>query len=269
MTAVAADTPVIRLQRAEIGYGERPTVRGVDLDVRPHEVLALVGANGSGKSTLVKGILGLATVMAGSVELFGVPRAELRHRWRLGYVPQRHSVGGAVPSTVEEVVTSGRLPRKRWGARLNRADREAVAGAIETVGLADRRRATVATLSGGQQRRVLIARALASQPEVLIMDEPTAGVDHAQQERLTATLQRLVAEGLTLVVVTHELQALAPVLTRVVTVEAGRLVADVPASGAGGLSVPGDCAHLPDHPGNPGTPTPLATPWPPLQEGRR
>lgn len=237
-------TPVIRVQGADIGYGDRPTLRDVDLVVPRHEVLALVGANGSGKSTLVKGLLGLAAVTAGRIELFGVAREDLRERWRVGYVPQRHTVGGAIPSTVEEVVTSGRLPRKRWGAVLSRADRDAVRSAIETVGLGDRRRANVGTLSGGQQRRVLIARALASQPDVMIMDEPTAGVDAVQQERLAATLQRLVADGLTLLIVTHELQALAPVLTRVVTLEAGRIVADSPAHDHR-LQAPGDCAHGP------------------------
>jgi zinc transport system ATP-binding protein len=143
-------------------------------------------------------------------------------------VPQRHTVGGAIPSTVEEVVGSGRLVHRRWFARTTAADRAAVADAIQAVGLGDRRSAMVATLSGGQQRRVLIARALAGRPDVLIMDEPTAGVDAESQESLVRTLHGLVEQGLTLLIVTHEIAPLRPMLTRVVALDAGRLVSDTP-----------------------------------------
>jgi zinc transport system ATP-binding protein len=219
--------PVISLRDVSIGYDDVAAVSGVDLDVRLGDVLALIGPNGSGKSTLVRGILGLAAVLCGTVDLFGEP-ARSADRRRIGYVPQRHTVGGAIPSTVNEVVASGRLVHRRWYRRAGADDRKAVAEAIEAVGLADRRRAMVATLSGGQQRRVLIARALATRPDVLIMDEPTAGVDAASQEMLTRTLMALVDRGLTLLVVTHEIAALRRVLTRVVSMQGGRIVDDAP-----------------------------------------
>jgi zinc transport system ATP-binding protein len=218
------DAPVVELRCASIGYGDRAVLTGADFTLRRGEVVALVGPNGAGKTTLVRGVLGLAKVLDGDVDLFGVPSSRFKERWRIGYVPQRHTVGGAVPSTVEEVVASGRLARRPVLSRTSAHDRAVVADAIGTVGLADRRRAPVATLSGGQQRRVLIARALASEPEVLVMDEPTAGVDAANQASLARTLERLVAQGLTLLIVTHEIEPLAGVVTRVVTVEDGRIV---------------------------------------------
>jgi zinc transport system ATP-binding protein len=243
---------IIALRGAGVGYGDRPVVSDVDLRIDRGEVVALVGPNGSGKTTIVRGILGLAPVVTGTVELFGVPAAQFHQRWLIGYVPQRHTVVGAVPSTVEEVVGSGRLPRKRVFALTTRADRAAVSQAIDVVGLGDRRRAPVATLSGGQQRRVLIARALAGEPEVLVMDEPTAGVDAQNSDSLTRTLARLVDDGLTLLVVTHDVRPLAPILTRVVAVADGRVVADEPAARAlAGAAVLGEVGvPLYDHPGH-------------------
>ena len=225
-------TPVLALSGVAVGYGDRPVVEDVDLVVRPGEVVALVGANGSGKTTLVRGVLGLATVLAGRIELLGRPAASFRERWRIGYVPQRHTVGGGIPSSVQEVVASGRLARRRLLSPATAADRHAVQEALETVGLADRRHAPVATLSGGQQRRTLIARALAADPDVLIMDEPTAGVDAAGQESLVRTLTLLVGQGLTLVVVTHEIEPLLGLLTRVVELREGRVVRDEPLTSA-------------------------------------
>jgi zinc transport system ATP-binding protein len=229
----ASREPVIALRDVSVGYDDQAAVSGVTLSIESGDVVALIGPNGSGKSTLVRGLLGLAPVLSGDVELFGVPTSRFRQKYRIGYVPQRHTVGGAIPSTVEEVVGSGRLMHRRWYARSSAADRVAVSEAIDAVGLTDRRRAMVATLSGGQQRRVLIARALAGQPEVLIMDEPTAGVDAENQHALVRTLISLVGRGLTLVIVTHEIAPLRPVLTRVMTMTAGRLVSDTPVPGTG------------------------------------
>lgn len=218
--------PVIALQDAAFGYGERPVVSGVTLSIHPGEVVAVLGPNGSGKSTLVKGILGLADQFAGQVHLFDVPRQEFREHPRLGYVPQRHTLSGTVRATVGEVVATGRLSRQPWYGRYSAADAAHVERALMLVGLADRERVDVADLSGGQQRRVLIARALAGEPEVLVMDEPTAGVDAANQHVLAEVLARLVAEGLTILVVTHELAAFADLVTRVIVVDNGHVQFD-------------------------------------------
>ena len=222
----------IRLIDASIGYGDVPVVQHVDLDVAAGDAVALLGSNGSGKTTLVRGLLGLANVLGGVVEVLGRPVGDRRERGRVGYVPQRHTVTGAVPATVREVVGVGRLARLGLFGRPGRADRAAIADAVAAVGLADRLGDPVASLSGGQQRRVLVARALAADPELLIMDEPTAGVDAASQEALAAVLANVSARGTTLVVVTHEVGALAGVLTRAVVADHGSISYDGRLAGA-------------------------------------
>lgn len=219
----AGAAPVLVLADAAFGYGERPVVSGVDLSIRPGEVVALLGPNGSGKSTLVKGILGLNDHLGGTVELFGTPASHFDQRYRIGYVPQRHSLSTSVRSTVREVVAIGRLPHRRWWRPSSPVDAAVVDRALELVGLADRAREDVSTLSGGQQRRVLIARALSAEPEVLVMDEPTAGVDAASQRVLAQVLARLAARGTTMLIVTHELGPLLGIVTRVVCTRAGRV----------------------------------------------
>ena len=230
---MSTQTPAIRLRGATIGYGDVPIVRDVDLIVAAGEAVAVLGSNGSGKTTLSRGLLGLATVLDGEVQVLGAPVGRLRERGRVGYVPQRHSISGAVPATVREVAGVGRLARLGLFRPLGPADRRAVVDAVDAVGLVDRLDDPVAALSGGQQRRVLVARAMAAEPELLIMDEPTAGVDAASQEALAGTLAAISARGTTLVVVTHESAPLAGVLTRAVVVDHGRVAYDGPLSEAG------------------------------------
>ena len=221
----------IRLRDASIGYGDVAIVQGVGLTVAHGEAVAVLGSNGSGKTTLARGLLGLATVLGGDVQVLGAPVGRLGERGRIGYVPQRHTVSGAVPATVREVVGVGRLARHGLFRRLRPAARAAVADAVAAVGLAARISEPVASLSGGQQRRVLVARALAAEPEVLVMDEPTAGVDAASQEALAAVLADVSAAGTTLVVVTHEIGPLSGVLSRAVVVDHGRIRYDGPLAG--------------------------------------
>ena len=236
----------LRLRDASIGYGDVRVVQHVDLTVDSGEAIAVLGSNGSGKTTLARGLLGLAAVLGGEVQVLGAPVGKQRDRGRIGYVPQRHTVSGAVPATVREVVGVGRLARLGLFRRLRPADRAAVADAVAAVGLADRMDDPVASLSGGQQRRVLVARALAAEPELLIMDEPTAGVDAASQEALAGVLAGVTAGGTTLLVVTHETGPLAGVLSRAVVVDHGRISYDGLLAGAppaaGGHCHPDDAA---------------------------
>lgn len=241
-SAGTAAASVISMTDAAFGYDDRPVISGVTLDIAAGEVVAITGPNGSGKSTIVKGLLGLSQQLGGRVELFGVDRAHFHEHTRLGYVPQRHTLSHAVPATVREVVGVGRLPHLGWFSRPGRRDRQIVDEALELVGLADRAREDVSTLSGGQHRRVLIARALASQPEVLLMDEPTAGVDVANQHVLADVLGRLAERGTTMVIVTHEMDALTGFLTRVVCTRNGAVDFD------GDLAA---YAHRHEHPGEP------------------
>lgn len=224
--------PVVAATEAAVSLGGRPIVRDVDLRVHAGEVVALLGANGSGKSTLVKALVGLHPLSAGRIELFGTPLPGFREWGRLGYVPQRSAVAQGVPSTVSEVVGAGRLSRRRPFAPARRADREAVAEAIEAVGLTDRAQHQVSTLSGGQQQRVLMARTLAGRPELLVLDEPNAGVDLANQDAIAATLAALAADGATIVVVLHELGPFAELIQRSVVLREGRVVYDGPPADA-------------------------------------
>lgn len=216
-------TPPLLLRRAAFGYADRRVVSDVTVTVGHGDVVAVLGPNGSGKSTIIRGVLGLADHLGGDVEVFGTPLGQLRDRTAIGYVPQHHSLSTTVAATVEEIVACGRLPHRRWWQRATREDRRIVTEAIATVGLADRADEEVSHLSGGQQRRVLIARALAAQPEVLLMDEPTAGVDVANQVVLAGVLGRLAATGTTMVIVTHELDALHDIVTRVLCVSGGHI----------------------------------------------
>ncbi|MFI9105931.1 metal ABC transporter ATP-binding protein [Streptomyces fildesensis] len=219
--------PVISLRGATASLGSRPVLRGVDLAVGRGEVVALLGANGSGKSTAVRAVVGQVPLSEGRLELFGTPLKRFRDWARIGYVPQRTTAASGVPATVREVVSAGRLARTRLRP-LGRADRAAVDRALELVGMADRAGDSVNALSGGQHQRVLIARALAVQPELLIMDEPMAGVDVASQEILAGTLREQVAGGATVLLVLHELGPLEPLIDRAVVLRDGCVVHDGP-----------------------------------------
>jgi zinc transport system ATP-binding protein len=219
--------PVLQAHDVSVELGGLPVLRGVDLAVRPGEVVALLGGNGSGKSTLVRALLGLVPLSRGSVELFGNPLRRFRS-WRdVGYVPQR-SAAAPAGAKVREVVASGRLARRRPFAPPRASDRAAVAQALAAVDLTDRAADDLAVLSGGQQQRVLIARALATGPRLLVLDEPTAGVDLAHQEVLTAVIADLVAGGTAVLVVLHEVGGLGTLVDRGVVLREGRVALDAP-----------------------------------------
>ncbi|MGH8866817.1 MAG: metal ABC transporter ATP-binding protein [Actinomycetes bacterium] len=227
-------TPAFAVEGAEVVLGRRPVLRGVDLVVGPGELVALLGANGSGKSTLVRAIVGLVPLSAGTVHLFGVPLARFAERHRLGYVPQRVTATSGVPATVAEVVSAGRLPRRGLLRPTRAADRAAVQHALTLVDLADRGGQPVGSLSGGQQQRVLVARALAAEPDLLLLDEPMAGVDQPSQQAFADTLRHLSAAGTSVLLVAHELGPLEPLVSRAVVLRDGRVVHDgapPPASG--------------------------------------
>jgi zinc transport system ATP-binding protein len=219
---------VLRIADGAVVLGGRPVLRGIDLAVVAGEVVAVLGANGSGKTTLVRAALGLAPLQRGSVELFGTRLDQFRQWRRVGYVPQRITATAGVPASVWEVVASGRLSHRGLLRPMRRTDKRAVADAIQAVDLAERRDDGCATLSGGQQQRVLIARALAGEPDVLFMDEPTAGVDLAHQDIFAGILTTLVERGMTVVLVAHETGALAPLISRTVVMNDGRVSYDGP-----------------------------------------
>ncbi len=210
-------SPLVAARGLRFAYGREPVLEGVDLAVGAGEFVALVGPNGSGKSTLLKLLLGVLEPDGGEVELFGRAPSRGHARGRLGYVPQRPVLASELPATVREIVATGRLAQGRWWRRPSRTDRAAVAHAIESVGLADHATSPVNELSGGQQQRTFIARAFATEPELLILDEPIAGVDAAAQRRFRDALVHTIAEhGTGVLLVSHELSAVAEDVDRVI-----------------------------------------------------
>ena len=214
-------------------------LHGVDITVHAGETVALLGGNGSGKTTLVRALLGLAP-SSPAPKVFGQPLGRFRDWHRVGYVPQRGQLQVA-NATVDEVVRSGRLAHRKpfWPA--SAADRAAVDRSLTRVNLATRRREQLVHLSGGQQQRALIARALASQPDLLVLDEPLAGLDLTTQSSLARLLGALKADGLAMLVVLHELGPLADLIDRSVVLRQGRVIHDGPLLEGVGLS---DAHHI-------------------------
>jgi zinc transport system ATP-binding protein len=250
-------TAPLSLHDVAVALAGRPVLRRVDLELRAGEVAALLGSNGSGKSTLVRAAMGLLPLAHGEVRLFGTRLADFASWERVGYVPQRSAAAAGVPATVWEVVASGRLARRGLFRRLSRHDREAVDAALAAVELADRRHDGAGELSGGQQQRVLIARALAGEPELLVLDEPTAGIDLHSQQTFADTLRRVAARGATVLLVAHELGALEPLVDRTVVLHDGRVAYDGEPRGSAGVHA----FHDHPHPGQPPGPTILGGGW--------
>lgn len=197
-------------------------LRAVDLRIEPGEFVAIAGPNGGGKTTLVRLVLGLERPTAGSAKLFGEEARHFSRRATLGYVAQRSQLGTDAPATVREVVSAGRLAAGGLVGPLRRRDRAIVEEAISRVGLQEQAGLPIAHLSGGQQQRAFIAKALAGEPALLVLDEPTAGVDVGAQEALAALLAQLHRElRVTILYVSHEFGAVEPVVERLVLVRGG------------------------------------------------
>ncbi len=216
---------IVSAHDVSVELGGLPVLRGINLSLGRGEAVALLGGNGSGKSTLVRTLLGLIPAQRGSIELFGTSLGSFSQWSKIGYVPQR-STGGLSGAKVKEVVASGRLAHRRPFLPASAADRQAVLDALAAVGLLDRAGSEMTHLSGGQQQRVLVARALASTPELLVLDEPTAGVDLEHQQLLAAVLSQLLRSGTSVLVVLHEVGALAGLVNRAVVLREGRVVHD-------------------------------------------
>ncbi|WP_062378528.1 metal ABC transporter ATP-binding protein [Demequina pelophila] len=213
-----ATQPVLHATGVRVVLGDQEILHGVDIDAHPGEVVALMGGNGSGKSTLVRALVGAIPLSGGSVKVFGGDRDRAAHR-RIGYVPQRVTAAAGVAATALEVVVSGLLAGGQLFAPRRATERATAALAEMGVGWLAHR--NVATLSGGQQQRVLIARALVRDPKLIFLDEPMAGVDVPTQDALAHTLEEHKKAGAAIVIVLHELGALASVVDRAVVLEGG------------------------------------------------
>lgn len=212
MTRDPQSAPPLRLTGAGVVLGGEAVLQNVDFTVSAGQFVAVLGANGSGKSTLLRALLGLQPLSQGSVELFGAPPRRFRQWPRIAYVPQQLFAAGAVPVSVREVVLAGLIsPATRFRPQLDR-DRER--DSLHRSGLWGRRSDAFHHLSGGQQRRVMIAAAMAKGADLLVLDEPTAGVDAESAVALRGTLAEVSARGVTVILVSHELGVMTDLVTR-------------------------------------------------------
>lgn len=196
-------TPALLLDDVTVSYGDRAALDGVTGRAEPGSSVALIGPNGAGKSTLLKAILGLVPLDRGRIEVLG--RSPVDARRHVAYVPQADALDPEFPVSARQVVTMGRYREIGWLRRPGRADRVLADDALDRVGLADRSGDRFGTLSGGQRQRVLLARAIAQQAELLLLDEPFNGVDATTQDLLLGVLADLRAEGVAVVMSTHDL----------------------------------------------------------------
>mgnify|MGYP000235856982 CR=1 FL=1 len=209
-----SSAPCLRLEHVSFRYAEHLILDDVNLSVAGRELISIVGPNGGGKTTLLRLILGLLQPTAGRVRLFGAPPAQTR--CRVGYMPQHPQFDPHFPVTAREVVLMGRVERRRFGP-YRRADLEAALAALADMQIADLASAPFQTLSGGQRQRVLIARALACEPDLLLLDEPTANVDLAAETKLFEILQTL-NRRMAILIVSHDLGFVSRVVSTVVCV---------------------------------------------------
>jgi manganese/zinc/iron transport system ATP- binding protein len=196
-------SPALELHDLTVSYAKKPVLYGVDVQVPQGALVGIIGPNGAGKSTMIRAIMGLLPLSSGWVQIFGESFEKARHR--VGYVPQREQVDWDFPVNVMDVVMMGRYGRLGWLKRPTREDRRIAEESLEKVGMLPFRNRQIANLSGGQQQRVFLARALAQQSDLYLMDEPFAGVDATTERAIISLLRDLKEQGKTILVVHHDL----------------------------------------------------------------
>jgi manganese/zinc/iron transport system ATP- binding protein len=204
---MTAQIPAIAVHDLTLAYQDKAVLWDIDIEIPQGVLVAIVGPNGAGKTTLLKAILGLLKPASGQVHVMGLPYKQQRHV--VGYVPQRTSVDWDFPTTVQDVVMMGRYGHLGWFGRPSEDDKSRVAAALEQVNMTEFADRHISALSGGQQQRVFLARALAQDAMIYLMDEPFVGVDVATEKAIVAVLQELRKAGKTLLVVHHDLQTLS------------------------------------------------------------
>lgn len=225
--AASVTNPVIAARGVRVRYGAEVALDGVDLAIAPGLVHGLIGMNGSGKSTLFKALMGLVRPVAGEIELFGGPIEQARRDALVAYAPQTEAVDWSFPVSVRDVVAMGRYGHLGTTRRLSAADHAAVDAALERVELTDYADRQIGALSGGQRKRAFVARGLAQEARLLLLDEPFAGVDKRSEATITALLRSFAAEGRTVLVSTHDLVAVPELCDEVALINR-RIIAQGP-----------------------------------------
>lgn len=207
----------------KFGYGATHTLDGADLQLSAGEFIVLAGSNGSGKSTLLKLCLGLLKPQGGHIEVLGGSPFDPNVLRRTGYAPQGLRMATSLPVSVTEVVAAGLTPSKRFFHRMNRLDWRKINTAIDSVGLGDLSAECLFELSGGQQQRAILARALVGEPALLLLDEPTTGIDRGLRPALAAELRRRADLGATVVTVSHDPDDFHEVTDRILVIQDGQI----------------------------------------------
>jgi ABC-type Mn2+/Zn2+ transport system ATPase subunit len=223
--------PIIRFSHATFGFPGVIALKDITLDIVEGEFIGIIGPNGSGKTTLCKAVLGLMRPLEGNLQIFDCACEELRchHRARIGYLPQKGRLDQNFPITVLEAVMMGRYGVLGLFRRPAKQDQEIALQALANVGMQDHRDTALGHLSGGQQQRVLIARALAQQPQVLLLDEPTTGIDITTQHSVLDLIRRLHRDfGLTVLLVTHDINMIRSKVDRLVLLKTRLFAAGAP-----------------------------------------
>ena len=225
LESTGGSAPPLEVHDLTVAYHTQPVLWDVDLTLPEGRLIAIVGPNGAGKSTLLKAVLGLVKPITGWVKIYGAPYSQ-RRSW-VGYVPQRESVDWDFPTSALDVVTMGIYGRVGWLRRPSRRHRELALSCLDEVGVAELAHRQISQLSGGQQQRVFLARALAQEAKLYLMDEPFAGVDATTEQAVLTLLKGLRDQGKTVVAVHHDLQTVGEYFDHVVLLNM-RLVAAGP-----------------------------------------
>lgn len=213
----------IEIDDVRFGYGPAPVLDGTSLSLDAGEFVVLAGANGSGKSTLLRLCVGLIRPQSGSVRILGRAPTDPAARRRIGYAPQGLRVVTSIPVSVQEVVTAGLAPAAGLRPRDRNGDAERTAAALAAVGMSELAAECLFELSGGQQQRAILARAMVSNPDLLLLDEPTTGIDQGLRPRLAAELRARADAGATVLVVSHDPDDFHAVLDRIVVIAGGKI----------------------------------------------
>ncbi|HHY10716.1 MAG TPA: metal ABC transporter ATP-binding protein [Firmicutes bacterium] len=213
----------VEIHNLTAGYDGRPVLRDVSWEVPKGSIAAVIGPNGGGKSTLLKTAVGLLRPLKfEAIKLLGLSPAESREK--ISYLPQREEVDWSFPITVWDVILQGRLVRKSLWARYTKEDYQLAREAAEFLGVADLSQTQIGSLSGGQRQRVFLARALVQEAELILLDEPTTGLDAKAQHELAALFQRLAKEGKTIVAATHDLECVTECFDQILALD-GKVLA--------------------------------------------
>ncbi|WP_010274092.1 metal ABC transporter ATP-binding protein [Paenibacillus senegalensis] len=215
---------VVEISQLTFAYNRNEVIRNLDLQIQQRDFVGIVGANGAGKTTLLKMIVGLIKPSSGQIKLFGEPLSQFKDWERIGYVPQTNSFNPLFPATVKEVVLSGLYGRKKLFKRLTKQDHQKCDEALRTMNIADLADRKIGQLSGGQQQRAFLARAFINRPDLLILDEPTVGIDRQTQDSFIQLIRHMhERHDITFLMVSHDMEMMQSYLGSEAAYQAGKL----------------------------------------------